>query len=419
MMRKRDRGLSLAEMLIAFVLVLLLLLYTISSFVSSNRYIKRGKEYSTALFLSQSKMEALQVTPMADLSLGEGHFEGEFERYAYTVELLPWEDDIQQLQVHVTSPRGAVARISTLRQVQTYQGIVADQATNTVVYSKPGSSTLFSWDDKTNGPRTQLPKPLPGGEAGALAGFPGWNLLWAADMANNTLVPYKEADPEPWGTPVSFPNLTDQGFGPTRIAGICMDVMGNFVFAADWSNRGVWIYTDGLPGLPVGFHENRPHAPVSPPLGIPSGVATDPAGSVVLVADTENQCLRKLFVNLGSPTSRPDGYDSEDLERAPKVGYWLKERMRHPQGMGAPQGVALNSTGWVAYTVDRAYLYQMIESQPGQYEWKRFRLDPELAEASPSGLTLDEFNNLIFLVTKNGELWKYHIPSNDFDRLDQ
>lgn len=422
MLTRADRGLTIVELLMAFVLVLLLLLYTISSFVSTHGYLRRGKEYSTALFLSQTRMEKLHATPMSDILSGEDKFAAPFHEYLYRVDLKPWDsDDLQQLSVTVTSPRGAVAHINTLRQKQSFQGIISDPATNKLIYTKPESDKLFSWEERgTNvgGPEATLAQGLPsGGKVGALAGSPGWNFFWAVDQTNNTLLPYRESEANPWGQPVPFPAV--RGLGPARLSGIAMDQMGNLVFAADWSNRGLWIHPDGLPGpyANVRFLNGGPIAPTQPPLGIPSGVSVDPTGSLVVIADTENQCLRKLFVNLANPTERPAGYGSDELEAATGVGYWLRQRLRHPQGMGAPQGVAVSYTGWAVYTIDRAYLYQMVEPDPKDYRWSRFALPGELSSAGPSGLAYDEYNNLIFINTKSGEVWKYDIGNRKFTKL--
>ena len=251
------------------------------------------------------------------------------------------------------------------------------------------------------------------GTPGALAGDPGWNFLWAVNATDNTVVPYREEDANPWGTPVSFPTI-GEGLASPRFAGMAMDKMGNVVYLADWSNRGLWIRLDGLPGLPGGLLQNQIHAPVQPPLGIPSGVATDDTGTLVVVADTENQCLRKLFVNLADPTQTPPGYSADELEAAPKVGYWLKERLRHPKGMGAPQGVALNTFGWAVYAVDRAYLYRMIEEEPGAYDWKRWELPEAVADGGPSGIAYDEFDNVVYVLTKTGTLWKHKVATPEW-----
>lgn len=418
--RHRTNGVSLAELLIAFVLVLLLLLYTISSFVASNNYLKRGKEYSTALFLGQTKMEELQVTPISDITPESNPFEPPFEEYEYHVSLEPWEGELQQLEVRVVSPRGAAATIRTLRQSQAFQGIIADPATNTVAFTRPNSSLLHFWNENAPAPASDgsahsQSKPLADGNPGALAGHPGSNFMWAVNLTTNTITPYRESEADPWAAGIPFPAV--DGLGPSRLAGIAMDEMGNQVFCADWSNRGIWIYNDGIPGLPTDFQGRRPHAPVSPPLGIPSGVATDQTGSLVVVADTENQCLRKLFVNLAAPTLRPPDYAPDQLEEAQGVGYWLKDRLRHPKGMGAPQGVAVSATGWAIHTIDRAYLYTLTENSPTDTKWDRVELEPELAKSSPSGLAFDEFNNLLFITTKNGELWKYEIDNGKFSKL--
>lgn len=393
--------------MVSFVLVLLLLLYTISSFVSSQGYIKRSKEYSTALFLCQTKMELLQVTPISDIVEGEGSYDAPFDKYSYEVKRLPWDGDLQELVVITRSPRGARARIRTLRNFQSYEeGLIADSVTNRVVYAKQGTGELLVWDDEKKEHATAL-QAMPNGEIGALAGQPGWNLIWAVNLVDNTLVPYRENAPTPWGKPIDFPDV--EGLGPVQLAGIAMDQWGSLVFAADWSNRGIWLYTEGLPGYDDTFVGGRPHAPVSPPLGVPSGIATDPTGSVLIVADTENQSLRKLFIDLTPFPTPPEGYQADQLELEQGVGYWLKERLRHPQGMGAPQGVVVGSTGWNYYTIDRAFLYNLIEEAPGVYDWKREQLSPELSQAGPSGLTLDEYNNLIFITSKDGRLWRYHL----------
>ena len=415
-MRRRLRGLTLAELLIAFVLVLLLLLYTISSFVASHNYLKRGKEYSTSLFLSQTKMEELQVTPVTDIEAEEGSFPPPFENYRYRIDFRPWEGELQQLHVRVTSPRGAVARVFTLRQSQAYQGVVADPATNTVAFTRPTSAEILYWDDVNKTLIPNASKPLTSGSPGGLTGHPGHGYLWTVNTDSNTLVPYDENNlVRPWGAEVGFPALT--GLGPVRLSGIATDSFCNLVYASDWSNRGLWIYSDGLPGYGKGFIGGRPHAPVSPPLGIPSGVATDPSGSVCIVADTENQCLRKLFINLSAPSIPPPDYPAEDLEEARGIGFWHSKRLRHPKGMGAPQGVAVNSTGWVVYAVDRAYLYQLIENSPNDFQWERFPLPQSLTQSSPSGLALDEYNNLLFISTRNGELWRFEIDNARFDPL--
>lgn len=411
LLRRRPRGLNIAELLISFVLVLMLLLYTLSSFVASNNYIKRGKEYSAALFLSQTKMEELQVTPISDIKPETSFFDGAFEKYQYQVSLLPWEGDLQVLEVVVTSPRGAVAHIRTLRQSQAHQDVIVDPYTNLVAYTKPGSGAIQYHDDGAQNTAPGAVVALADGTLGGLAGVPGRGFLWAVNSQTNNLISYKEKDPDPWGKPVTFDGVSSPS---PRLSGICSDEYGNLVFAADWSNRGVWIFADSLPGLPRGFVGKRPQAPVSPPLGIPSSVATDPSGSFVLVADTENQCLRKLFVDLTDNPVPPIGYSSDDLEPVKGVGYWSKKRLRPTQGMGAPQGVAINSTGWVSYTVDRAYLYRLEETTPDAYTWKRIKLDPKITAEGPSGLALDEFNNLLFIVTREGKLWKYVINDGNF-----
>lgn len=412
-LRRRPRGLNIAELLISFVLVLMLLLYTLSSFVASNNYIKRGKEYSTALFLSQTKMEELQVTPISDIKPETSFFDGAFEKYQYQVSLLPWEGDLQVLEVVVTSPRGAVAHIRTLRQSQAHQDVIVDPYTNLVAYTKPGSGEIQYHND---GPEDLAPNTaiaMPGGTLGGLAGLPGQGFLWTVNLTDNTLVSFKENDPNPWGSPISFPKSDPS----PRVSGICSDTYGSFVFAADWSNRGVWIWADSVPGVAKGFIGKKAQAPISPPLGITSGIACDPSGTFVLVADTENQCLRKLFIDLSDNPSAPEGYGSDELEKAPGIGYWSKVRLRPSQGMGAPQGVAVNSTGWVIYTVDRAYLYQLEEPAPNDFQWKRFALDPAITSDGPSGLALDEYNNLLFIVTKAGELWKYDLSTGKFTHI--
>lgn len=400
--------------MIAFVLILILMLYVISAFVSSQTYVKRGKEYSTALYLSQSKMEQLQVTPIADIAASTGSFPSPFDQYNFEVVINPWEGELRQVEVRVTSPRGAVAKILTLRQMQTFQGIAVDHATNRVVYSKPASNELSLWDDITAASRPPT-LAIPGGEIGGVAGVPGFNYLMATSTTTNAIVPYREDNPTPWGAPIGFPTVP--GLGTVRIAGIAMDAMGSLVFCADWSNRGIWIRVDGIPGLTNGWRGGRPLAPTSPPLGIPSGLWTNATGSVLWVADTENQCLRKLFINFADPTALPNGYPANELEIAPGVGFWLQQRYRFPNGMGAPQGVTADSNAWAIYTIDRAYLYRMVEPNPGTTNWSRFPVPTDLSDAGPSGLALDEFNNLLYISTKNGELWKYQLGSNTFTRL--
>lgn len=127
--------------------------------------------------------------------------------------------------------------------------------------------------------------------------------------------------------------------------------------------------------------------------------------SLIWVADSDYQCLRKLL----SP-SASSAYPGTDLESAGTLGNWHRKRFRPPAtlGMGSPIGLAMDLQGWAVYVHDRSRLYQFVDSTGAWTLLGTF--PPDLLQDLPSGMTTDRFGNVFFLTTERGSLWKIRPP---------
>lgn len=403
---RRPRGASILEILLAILILFLATLYLLSMFASGQGFTVRGREYSATTFLAQNRMEELLAAPADVLAAGSGKFTPPHEDYAYEVRISDYEGDLKLVEVVVTSPRGARSRLQTLRRVETFFGIACDPAANRLVYAAPGQAQLQLLQD--GGSATAGPA-LPEGQPGAVAGHPGLGLLWGVDQSVGR-VTYLPTD-RPAAT-LEPPSALGQE--RPRFAGAASDAWGNRLFLADRANRGLWILHDSAPLGGRGWNSRSPLAPEEPALGTPSGVGTDAAGSVVWVADTEAQCLRML--RLTAPAD-PSGYEAE-----PGVGWWSRTQFRPPDGLQAPQGVAVNPWGSTVFTVDSKNLARLdfVPRVGGGYDalWTLTALPQALQDARPSGVCFDPFRNVVYLNTRTGQVWKHTLaPPGTFLRL--
>ena len=116
------------------------------------------------------------------------------------------------------------------------------------------------------------------------------------------------------------------------------------------------------------------------------------------------------------------GSPSPDFEEEPGVGRWHRSRFSPPEGMGPPQGVAVNPWGSLVVTVDPSHLllldFRPLPSGGFAQEWERVPLPADLAGARPSGLCLDPFRNVVYLNTRSGQVWSYRLaPPSAFARI--
>ena len=137
-------------------------------------------------------------------------------------------------------------------------------------------------------------------------------------------------------------------------------------------------------------------------------MAVDPGGSVLWVADREYQCLRKVLLVEEAP-----GYPSSELESRDGV-HWLKKRYRPPVSvglLGSPQGLAMDADNWGVLVLDRGRLYHFVEDEPTP--WKVVASFPsQLIDAGPSGLTVDPYDNVAFVATRNSQIWRVDLATD-------
>lgn len=400
---RRPRGASILEVLLALLILFLATLYLLSLFASGQSFTLRGREYSATTFLAQNRMEELLAAPADVLAASTGTFPSPHEDYRYEIRISDYEGDLKLVEVIVTSPRGARSRLQTLRRVDTFFGIACDPAAETVVFAQPGKvqvQLLAEGGSPGDGPG--LPAGATAPQPGAVAGYPNLGLLWAVDQNNGNLTYFPaEGNAETLTPPSAL------GQDRPRFAGAATDAAANRLFLADRANRGLWIVNDSEAFGGRGWDGRSPMAPEDPPLGTPSGVGVDAAGSVVWVADTENQCLRML--RLSAPTLTA-GYEQE-----PGVGWWSRTQFKPPDGMGAPQGVAVNPWSSTVFTVDAANLVRLdfVPRTGGGYAeaWTLTALPEDLAAARPSGLCFDPYRNVVYLNTRAGQVWKHTLAA--------
>jgi len=399
--RLRPRGLSLLEVLLAILLLFLAASCLLCLFGSGQGLALRGREYSIATLLAGTRMEALLACPLEDVSPGTGEHSEPFLGYTWEVAVLDFDADLKLLEVTVFSPRGARCSLRTLRRTSEFFGISCDPWAGWLLFSVPGDPSVHVLPDggvAAPGP-TLPPGPSPA-RAGGLAGLPGSGFLWVADQAHRNVIYFRQRESGGFEKGELHPLKLSSGGKPPSFAGLACDSMANRLFLADRANRALWIMADS----PVYSERVRgPLAPQDPALGTPAGVAVDASGSVVWVADTEHGCLRQLLLGeQPGPTA--------DHEVEPGVGWWSRECFRPDEGMGSPQGVAVNPWSSAVLCVDEAnlHLLEFVPLPAGGFArvWSRRPLPADLVRARPSGICLDPFRNVVYLNTRCGQVWK-------------
>lgn len=399
--RRTQTGLSLVELMIAFLILLVVALYIMSLFASGQKHWLRAQQYSIASFLVHGKMQEAMLIPLKELPTGRRKFDPPYEDFAYQVDFASYEGGsfLYTLDVEVFSRIGTSARASTLvGDDQQFAGVVTDPYTNLQTYSN--GSLLTTFDGSSNNNSGTAPD---GRRFGGLAGVPGSNLLWSASGPNGLMKFLEAGPPVGWIGPVGFDvGAISRGLTTPSYNGIGADSFGNYQLAADSLNRCVWLTSD-----PAGVVE--PLRPNTMPLGQPSGIATDPYASLVWVCDQENQCLRKLLLQ-----ASPTGYGPGELDGPPASGtqaYWVNKQYKPAANLmlGNPQGIAMDKFGWAVYLVDRSRLYRYIDSDNTWTVMGTF--DQAQVKQGISGLAMDSYNNLLYLNTLEGKLYEITIPT--------
>lgn len=406
----KRRGFSFLETLLALSILFLVSLYCMSMFAQGQRHWLRAQEYSTAVLLANREVQELLAVPFAMLPASgtTDRFEAPFEDYVYGLTIEPYDTDMSLLRVQVTSRKGVQARVRTLvADNERFFGIAANPSTHYVAFAQ--SRTVTTFDDETT-PTVQTPPraDIPGGgPVAAVAGEPGSGLLWASAYPAGLHKLLEDPAPGAWGGLISLPTAGV----PARCTGLAATPTGDRVYVADSTNRAIWLYRDDEEGAT--WHPT-PLRPQDPPLGAPAGLTVDPYGSVLWVADREFQCLRKLLLVEGSP-----GPPAADLEPVSGIGFWQKTRFRPPANvglLGSPQGIAMDPGGSGVLVVDRARLYSFTEAETPA--WRAVATFKQaLVEAGPSGVAVDAFQNVAFVSTRTGAIWRVDLATGDNDPI--
>jgi hypothetical protein len=399
--RPRPRGISLLEVLLAILLVFMAASCLLGLFGSGQGLALRGREYSIATLLAGNRMEELLACPLEDVSPGTGEHSEPYRGYTWEVALHDFEGDLKMLEVLVLSPRGARCALRTLRRTSEFFGIACDPWAGWLVFSVPGDPAVRILQDGSRAaPGPSLPPGPSPARAGGLAGPPGAGFLWVADQVHRNVVYFRQKESGGFEEGEVHALVPPSEVKTPTFAGLASDGFANRLVLADRANRALWILADS----PVDSERVRgPLAPREPALGTPAGVAVDGSASVVWVADAEHGCLRQLLVG-GEPAS-PADYEVE-----PGVGWWNRECFRPEEGMGSPQGVAVNPWSSAVLCVDEGslHLLEFVPMSAGSYAqvWSRRRLPDDLIQARPSGICLDPFRNVVYLNTRRGQVWK-------------
>ncbi len=391
-----NRGLSLLEILLAFLIIFLVSLYCMSMFAQGQRHWLRAQEYSVATFLVNEKMQELLAVPGPELTSGAGTFPVPFEDYRFAVTARPFEHDLVELRVEVVSRQGARSGAACLvADNERFFGVAVDPSTNLVAFSR-GDQTISYWDDQTRALAPAIPD-RPDGAVGAVAGLPGHNKLWSAGVTQS-LRALREFAPNPreWLGAVPAPLSPAAGVADPRYSGLATDASCSYVFLGDAANRAIFLLVDD--SAPT--WQQGSITATNPPLGAPAGLATDDHASLLWVADREYQCLRKLLLV-------PGKYPAAQYEQA-AFGWWHRTQFRPGRAVGVlgdPQGIAMDPNGWAVYVTDRGRLWRFTEGEATP--WVVMAEYPaDLVAAGPCGLALDDYDNVIYLSTRLGQLWK-------------
>ena len=258
---------------------------------------------------------------------------------------------------------------------QEFAGISTDFQSHRVSYVDRTARDVKAYDADAFPPAFPLNTTFPSlpaisgrdGVPGGIAQDIFWNTIWVGDQANRTLYTSTTLTP-------SWNQLPCPGLGvPTGVAG---DAYANTIWIGDSTNHGIRPYytassnCETLVQLPGG-------------IGEPAGIATDYYGNIVWVANITTRTIQVYTIATDS---------------------W--QALGNPGFNGAPRGLAVTSDGgWVWVTDDaslRGYNYDCAC-------WDfNTPLPPGVTNNQTNrvlGLATDGFGSLVWLHTKNNEIW--------------
>lgn len=401
-LKRKFCGYSIVEVLMAVMLLFLATSYLLGMFAAGRHYMLRSREYSTALLLARSKMEQLLAVPAESMaSYSTGMFKKPFNKYSWKVNIEEYDSGLSALNLEVKAPSKVIATLRTLRKVSVFRGVSCDSYTNQVIYLDGKGSVLRMFSD---GKAQALKSFSSSWRAGGVTGAPGRGFAWASS-ANEPKILYMRFSADSVLQSTSTYSVPESQYAQKPVfADIASDYWGSRLYCADIVNKAIRVAEHS--GANVKW---KTVSPVKEPLGKPVGLGTDEFGSILWIADGENDCLRLLHTD---PTETvPAG-----AEKAQGIGWWDKS-VSIPYSVRGLRGLAVNKQGSAVYTVDSACLYILSSFTSDGASWSKADLPKKLCDASPSGLACDAFRNAVFINTVSGGLWHFDVNSRQFRKL--
>ncbi len=403
-------GISLLETIVSVQILLIVSLFCMSIFGQGQRHDLRARQFSTCSMLASQKMQELTSQPVLQLRKAlatpiSAQFTGDFADYSYNVTLSDYEPGLSQLEVVARSHLGCFSRCSLLVPSEASgRGIASDPDTSRMYYvgtdsltglGKPGLSSFSG----TGSPAPAEGPPNPGGTPlSGVTGAPGQNWLWgispdgAMTGFNEQTNQWIAAEDAPGAPPLA-----------TIFHSLACDASAHRVVASDVANRCLWLYDyDWVSGPPYWYA--RPCRPSVIPLGAPGAIATDPFATLVWVADTENNCLRKFLfsdnVTPGDPNLEPVW-----TSNGRPVGYWDRRAFRpNADFLGTPCGIAMDEQGAQVFVADRGGVWRFEEALNS---WSRICTFASIGgDPRPAGMTCDRFGTVLYINCYGGRIIK-------------
>lgn len=375
--------------------------------------VRGTKNTSVSSALAQSKMEELQVMPLASISAQKnGRFPAPHSAFLWDSDISEFSIDFKLLTVRAWTPGSPYAVINRLLPSPPLSSIdshIYDGEAAAGASDSKFSFTRFSGDPRII--RNYAVRGLNGDsewKTGALCGFPGQGLVWTAHAALPRIgrCIFDESG-ECVQTDIFEVPVPSKGY-PPLIKALASDRMGNFVFCADAANRALWVLNDTAAGGRPSWNDGYCLVCDSNPLGDLAGAACDKYGCIVWLCEGSQRRLRNFYWG-SSPYS--------GAEAAGTYGYW-GDVYNVPFKDGSDlRGVAVSGAGTAVYTMDASSLYGLLyieNSVRGLIltDWFRTTLPEELKDARPADLWVDENGSRLNFIAASSELWSASIDKD-------
>lgn len=150
----KRRGFSLAELLLAFLLMTVSVLFVMAMYTTGIRDYGRIDAALTSFSLAKGKMETLMACDLAQVSSAAAYFPDANADFFYNVDVATFAGDVKKVTVSVTHRTGVNRSISALRAPNsTPEGLRVFMAHDCFsCHQVPGANLTFSGENALQGP---------------------------------------------------------------------------------------------------------------------------------------------------------------------------------------------------------------------------------------------------------------------------